>query len=103
MSDPPSKPSGAPERFLPLPDLKREGYPWIDNDEHPLYAEQQAGWPNYSAIEAMTEAVRLSKSGAVADSRGHPAFDKGYIVNREASRPGDVPKAGAPGKEAPRR
>lgn len=68
--------------------LKRDGYPLIDDPEHPLWDEQQAGWPGMPSWVAWSEAVTLAPSRH-ADSISHPAYDPGYIRNPHATRPDD--------------
>ncbi len=83
---------------FPLPPLKREGYPVIDDPDHPLYAEACSGWPTLGPHEAMTKAVEhMAKSRA--NSRTHPAFDEGAIVNQFATRPEDDVKVTEQSKE----
>lgn len=83
---------------------KLEGYPLIEDPEHPLYAEQQAGWPNMPPWEAMKEAILLRSARGFTDSRSHPAFDPGYIVNSTATRPDDdAALAPGPSRERARR
>ena len=78
------------------------GYPHITDPEHPLWDEQQAGWPNMTPIEAMRAAVEHKPSGGHADSSTHPAFDKRYIQNDHATPAQDDPVRGVadqqPGK-----
>jgi hypothetical protein len=79
-----------PPRGLGTADIKRPGYPWIDDPEHPLYAAQQACWPDHTPEQAMREAVLLKRDAAPqrANSASHPAFAADYIANAHAERPG---------------
>lgn len=80
-------------------------YPVISDPEHPLWSEQEAGWPTMTPEEAMRAAVEHAGRGGHADSSSHPAYDPGYIVNSQATRPAEDAAAPAPkpGKEAKRR
>jgi hypothetical protein len=65
-----------------------------------------AGWPTMTAAEAMRAAVEHAGKSGRADSSSHPAYDPGYIVNAQATRPDDDKKPEAspkPGRESSRR
>lgn len=62
------------------------GYPVIDDPTHPLWEESQAGWPTLAPHEAMTKAVEHMAKGQ-ANSKTHPSFAVGAIVNAYATRP----------------
>jgi len=83
-----------------LAPLKREGYPLIEDPEHPLWEQQQEGWPDFTPIEAKREAARDSVATR-ANSNSHPAFQSDYIVNDQAERERQQEEAAAPAK--PRR
>lgn len=67
------------------------GYPVITDPDHPLWSESQAGWPTLAPHEAMRQAVEHMSHGK-ANSRTHPAFAEGAIVNTLATRPEDDAK-----------
>lgn len=71
---------------------RREGYPVVQAD-HPMWSAQQAGWPDHQAHEAWAAAAAERPAGRFADSRSHPGFDPGYIVNEQAARPVDDERA----------
>lgn len=75
-------------------------YPVVGPD-HPLYAAQQAGWPDHTTFAAMREVVRLAKPFTV-NSLSHPAFGADYIVNDQAERERRA-EAVLPERERPRR
>ena len=60
--------------------------------EHPLWAEQQAGWPRHDERQAWREAVDLARTMR-ARSADHPAFAEGAITNTLATRPDDEAEA----------
>lgn len=67
---------------------RREGYPVVW-PAHPMWEAQQLGWPNHEPHEAWSAAAAERPESRFADSRSHPGFDPGYIVNKEAVRPAD--------------
>lgn len=81
-----------PRHPFGLAPIVREGFPFIDDPEHPLYAAMNSNWEGWTPEAAMREAVRIAKEkrAARADSASHPAYDPGYIVNEQASPPAPV-------------
>jgi hypothetical protein len=49
---------------MPLPPIKREGYPWIEDPAHPLWEEMSTGWLNMTRDQAIAEAQRIELDGA---------------------------------------
>lgn len=84
-------------------EVKRAGYPWIRDPEHPLWDAQQSGWEGWTPEAAMREAVscaRLRGSQGYVNSISHPAYDPGYIRNEQAT-PNATPAAEGPLPSAP--
>lgn len=61
------------------------GYPVVP-PTHPLWEDQQKGWPGRAAHEAWAAALEAQRR-EVTDSLSHPAFKPGYISNPHATRP----------------
>lgn len=82
------------DRAFPLPELKREGYPWISDPDHPLWDAMSAGWPDHTPEQAMREAIehqakQSKRERGFVDSSEHPAFLPGFVSNAQAEQPGE--------------
>lgn len=64
----------------------RTGYPVITDATHPLFAAQEAGWPDHRPHEAMRAVIEHLKKPAPANSANHPAFADDFVVNDQAER-----------------